>query len=536
VRRTAAGGCRIETWLAKSAAESVYSGIGEVLQKVGWNLGSFRDLLGRIGDRWGALGQNRLNNLRAGEVDVPSVLISKSGRRFRFTILLLVLSVAAFLRFYKLTDTPPGLYRDEAMDGANALEVLETRHFQVFYPEDNGREGLYINVAAAFINVWGNKAWVVRLPAAIFGLLTVLGVYSLAAELFSVPIGLLAAFFIATSFWHINFSRLAFRAIASPLFLVWTLFCLLLAFRHLRTGKSYLALMVLTGIIYALGFYTYIAYRATPVLIGVVLWHYAAVARKEGWREKFWKGSVVFALTAILVTSPLGVYFARNPRAFVGRAVQVSVLRAHHSIRDTAINTWKTARMLYTAGDGNWRHNDSGRAEVFWPVAILMTLGFLIAIARCVFSGPTQDRLAYGLVLAWLVTGAAPAILSNESIPHALRAIIMVPPVFMLCAIGACALYSESTRMVHCRIVQIVAIALFLALTYEGWHTYFVLWASNPLVASSFDIGYVELADEINAYPRNLPKAVAVRDPRSSLLPPYAPIVMYLTKTYTQRE
>lgn len=466
----------------------------------------------------------------------PSGTISKSTRRFHLAILLLVLSVAAFLRFYKLTDIPPGLYRDEAMDGANALEALETHHFQVFYPEDNGREGLYINVAAAFISVLGNKAWVLRLPAAIFGLLTVLGVYCLAAELFSVPVGLVAAFFIATSTWHVNFSRLAFRAIASPLFLAWALFCLLLAFRHHRMRKPYLALMVLAGVIYALGFYTYIAYRVTPVLIGMVLWHYVTVAREQGWREDFWKGSVVFALTAILVTSPLVVYFAGNPRAFVGRSAQVSVLRAHHPFRDTAINTWKTARMLYTAGDGNWRHNYSGRAEVFWPVAIFMTLGLVLAVVRCGFRWRTQDRITYGLVLACLVIGALPAILSNESIPHSLRAIMMVPPIVMLSAIGARALYWESARMVHRRVLQMVTIAVFLALTYEGWHTYFVLWARNPLVASSLDIGYVDLADEINAYPRNLPKAVAVRDPQFSLLPPYAPIVMYLTKTYTQRE
>ncbi|HEV3201887.1 MAG TPA: glycosyltransferase family 39 protein, partial [Bryobacteraceae bacterium] len=133
----------------------------------------------------------------------------------RYALLLLILSIAGFLRLYRFTTIPPGLYRDEAMNGSNALEVLETGRFQVFYPENGGREGLYINVATVFISVCGNKAWVLRLPAAIFGILTVWGVYLLVAELASVETALLAAFFLATCFWHIDFSRIAFRAIAA---------------------------------------------------------------------------------------------------------------------------------------------------------------------------------------------------------------------------------------------------------------------------------------------------------------------------------
>jgi hypothetical protein len=97
-------------------------------------------------------------------------------------------------------------------------------------------------------------------------------------------------------------------------------------------------------------------------------------------------------------------------------------------------------------------------------------------------------------------------------------------------------LYSALAPMVGSKLLPSAALAVFLALTYEAWHTYFVLWARNPLVVSAFDTGYVELAGEVNAYPRVLPKAVVVEDGRSTFLPPSAAVVMYLTKTYTQRE
>src|SRR5581483_5006844 len=95
-----------------------------------------------------------------------------------------VVLLASFLRLYHITSTPPGLYPDEAMDGNNALEVVHGGHFQSFYTEDNGREGLYVNILVFFIKAFGNKPWVVRLPAAIAGILTVLGMYFFAAELF----------------------------------------------------------------------------------------------------------------------------------------------------------------------------------------------------------------------------------------------------------------------------------------------------------------------------------------------------------------
>jgi hypothetical protein len=52
-----------------------------------------------------------------------------------------IVALGAFLRFYLITDLPPGLYRDEAMNGNNAIEAIHTGEFNAFYPENHGREG-----------------------------------------------------------------------------------------------------------------------------------------------------------------------------------------------------------------------------------------------------------------------------------------------------------------------------------------------------------------------------------------------------------
>ena len=59
-----------------------------------------------------------------------------------------ILVIAAFFRLYQLDSIPPGIYPDEAINANDALKVLDSGKPQVFYPDNNGREGLFINLTA----------------------------------------------------------------------------------------------------------------------------------------------------------------------------------------------------------------------------------------------------------------------------------------------------------------------------------------------------------------------------------------------------
>src|SRR3989338_9660055 len=95
-------------------------------------------------------------------------------------ILAVIIPLAVFFRFYQIDSFPPGLYPDEAMNGNNALSALEAGSFKVFYPENNGREGLFINLQAISVGLFGNNPWSLRIVSAIIGTLTVIGLYLLA--------------------------------------------------------------------------------------------------------------------------------------------------------------------------------------------------------------------------------------------------------------------------------------------------------------------------------------------------------------------
>jgi hypothetical protein len=144
--------------------------------------------------------------------------------------------------------------------------------------------------------------------------------------------------------------------------------------------------------------------------------------------------------------------------------------------------------MFFRHGDPNWRHNVAYRAELYWPVAALFAAGVILAIIR-------RRKPAYTLPLIWLLVTSIPVVLSGDIVPHALRALLMAPAVFLLAAVAARELW---TRL---RIppVAIAAIAVWLA--WEPYHTYFELWAKNPNVAEAFDTGAVDLARRLRQIP-----------------------------------
>src|SRR3989338_5776316 len=425
--------------------------------------------------------------------------------RKTFLFLLLVLIIAGFLRLYHITTVPPGLYPDEAMNGNNALQALSTNDFsaqggpasgwKVFYPENNGREGLFISIQALFLKffgvnspsqissgeTWEGKPWVLRLPSAIFGILTVLGTYFLGKELFSVRVGLFSAFLLATSFWHINFSHIGFRAIMAPFFLVWAIYFLLLALRKLKEFQNVLVpclLSLVAGVFYGLGFYSYIAYRVTPILILFIILFYWLKDKGVVIRKKILATCLLFLVSSFIVALPLGIYFLQHPADFMGRTTQVSVFSSASPMKDLAMNTVKTLGMFNFAGDWNWRHNYAGSSQLFWPIGLLLIIGVTAGIKSIAStkhearnskqitnsnnqnlkvwnfenwglfsakggsaSGGKISNFGFLILFLWFLLAMLPVVISNEGIPHALRSILMIPPVIILAGIGGVWLY-----------------------------------------------------------------------------------------------
>ena len=336
--------------------------------------------------------------------------------------------------------------------------------------------------------------------------------------------GFLSAFLLATSFWHILISRTAFRANLAPLLLTASLWLLVSAMKRADV-RPFSWRAIIGGLLFGLGFYTYIAFRVAPFLLLVIMALYPQ-------RRNLWRNLTAFVLATFITALPLGIHFLRTPSDFFGRTSEISVFKSPNPVLSTGINIFKTAGMLHFSGDPNWRLNYSRRPELFWPVGILFLVGAWVADSEN--SARTENRFAAAFTLAWIVIAAIPVVLSNEGMPHALRAILMLPPIIILSAWGGITLYQWLIPKV--RQANALAAVFVILLSFEAYHTYFVRWAGNSNVLAAFDAPSVSIADTLNRLPDMTEKVVMVDlgGVRVKGIPMPAQTVMFLTDTYDE--
>lgn len=443
----------------------------------------------------------------------------KPKLKLTFILLILILATAAFFRLWQLNQIPPGLYPDVAMNGINALDSLETGHFKVFYPDNNGREGVFFWLIALSFTIFGPSIWAMKIVAAAIGFLTVLGFYFLAKELFkninkkySEYLALISSFFLATSFWHTNFSRIGFRAIMVP-------FCLVFAFYFLFKGSRTKKIwpFIVSGIFFGLGFYTYIAYRFVVFMLAITLICWWFVYKKENLKKQFILAICCLLFTTFVVALPLGIYFLLHPADFFGRAGGVSIFAEKNPILALGKSLILHLGMFNIYGDANWRHNFSKAPMLPWSLGILFIIGIVLSIKDLIIAHKNKKHLlltTYCLILGWFVFMLAPGFLSAEGAPHALRTIGVIPVVYIFAGIGGywvflkLKLFFKTKKQI---LVFYLCVALLLfAIAFSEFNKYFYLWGKNPEVVGAFSENYVEIGNYLNSLPDNVQKYVIV--------------------------
>jgi len=392
-------------------------------------------------------------------------------------ILIGILLLALFFRFYQLTQVPPPLYSDEAAYAMDALKTFQRGDFKVFYPDNYGREGLFMWLNALVFKIFGPSLLAFKLTGAVFGFLTVLGIYLLAALVFNKKVAIWAAFFASFSFWPVHFSRLGFRACLMPLFSLLAFYFLI---RGLE-GKRFFDFL-LGGIFLGLGFYTYLAYRMMVIIILVFLvvlfWK-----KKKLFLEKI-KGLVSYLGVGIITALPLGLYFLNNPQDFFGRAQGVSVF----SLPNPFLAFFKSLSLnflsFFAFGDLNWRHNFSGWPLLIFPLSLFFIFGliwFLIKGFRYLLD--QEESIYYFFFLLWFLVMLLPAALAFEGSPHSLRLIGEIPPVFIMAAFGW---DWFSKRIKNWKYLTVFFLLLLCLLPGEEFYRYQVVWASKKEVQAEF--------------------------------------------------
>ncbi len=444
-----------------------------------------------------------------------------SKQKFLF-ISILILSV--FFRFYLIGQMPGGLFPDEAANGLD-INMMQNGQLQPFYERGNGREALFFYLLWGSVEIFGKGPWQHHIISALVGTLAVVMTFFLTRRLLLISegedeadptkhaekisranwIALLAMFTMAVSSWHVVLSRTAFRANMIPLFTTLTLYFLVATYQAKTKAKRYWH-AIGTGVAFALGFYTYIAYRIfAPVVAILVFWPMLVdifKAPRFTQIKRYFFPTVLAGIAFVVVIFPLAHYFYTHPGSFVGRSGQVSVFNPELNQGDLIGTigevTGLSLKAYFADGDLNWRHNISGQPFLSIIISPFFLIGLIIATLRAArytfLPHKYKSDWIYFVLAGWFWSMLVPVVTTAEGIPHGLRSIGTIPPVFILAALGVAAVYDRASAIGHPYMLQIaewkqklinnavmVMFVVFVAaLTSQTYILYFVEAYNSP--------------------------------------------------------
>lgn len=421
--------------------------------------------------------------------------------------IILILILASVLRLYKLT-TLPALNADEAAIGYNAYSLLETGrdehgnpwpiHFQSF---NDYKPGLYFYIVMPFVKILGLTEMAISLPGALLGILTVYMLWLLIRELFPKNIALanISALFLATSPWHIHFSRGGWEVSVATFFItagVW-------GFLKGLKDKKWLYISV---ILFVASLYTY---HAARIIVPLLVVGVALIKQKELFSKKaVWLKPALLGLFLCipLILNILGPE-ARARAAGVGLFAdpgplnRINEQRGEHGSLDSkwsklfhnklvnyslafAQNYFDhfQGQFLFLSGDEIQRNKVPDVGEMY-----LFDLVFLLAG----FWALSKNIREWRTVLLWLFAAPLAAALTFQS-PHAVRAQNMVIPLVIISAYGALSIWECLGKVVKNKSFLLILYSLFSILCFWDFtrylHEYWIHMAKTYDFSSQYGV------------------------------------------------
>jgi hypothetical protein len=351
-----------------------------------------------------------------------------------------ILILAFAVRVLSIDTLPYGLWIDEARLGLDVRKIFHGDPF--IYRGIHSPEITFVHQYYTYIFCWlfGETMWALRLPAAIAGVLTVVGTYCLGSVLDSAKTGRTAAFVLSIMMWHMVFSRFNMHTIMAPLFLVWMLWATC-------TKRPMLA-----GLLLGVGLYTHQSVAIGALLIPLF--------------ERRIRHLIPIYAIACVVASPLLGYYFREPELTTRRWNKTSLFNQPEPWKVLPISIKKHLYMLFGEGDLNARHGIPFAPRINIVMLVLLGIGLIW-------------KWSFVIVTIYLV-GLLPGIFSLPfEAPQSARSICSTVPVALLAGKGLSNIYNRIPNKLASR--SIIGI-LCLLLVSINLYQYFIQFNNNPKV------------------------------------------------------
>lgn len=409
-------------------------------------------------------------------------------KRIDRIILVLIVIIGVFFRFYKLELIPSGLYVDEAAIGYNAFSILKTGkdEYGKFFPllfrsfGDYKMPGL-IYLTTIPIAILGLNIFSIRFLSAFAGVINIFIVYLIAKESYPkiklFPIVSAAVF--AFSPWSVFFSRAVFENNVALLFLSLGIYYFMKPNRRLKFlifGYGWLATSA----------YTYHCERLIAPIIGLI--HFGYLFLKCRNLPKLRRNLIIAFGIFLLLILPM-VFISFMPAGQV-RLVSLSFSKypgffgkIYEFISQYV--AYFSARNLFMQPDSDLQRSFP-QLSVFYP---WMVIPYFIGL--WLFFNKKNKSLADEIVFWLLILSPVPASLARDPF-STLRAQPLVLPISLIISLGICAI----AKMIASRSVKLLLITGIVVLSLWGlWKNTFVLLPKERALAWNY--GYQQIVAEL---------------------------------------
>lgn len=433
--------------------------------------------------------------------------------------LTIIVIIASILRLWRLGEVPISPDWDEVALGYNAYSIMTTARdeYGEFLPIilrsfDDYKPALYAYLTIPAITIFDLNVFSVRLPSAVFGILTVLAVFFLVKELFKKDsIALLSSFLLAISPWSIQFSRVAFESNVGVALNVFGVLFFLKSFK-----KPWF--LLLSALMMGLGLYIYQSEKVFVPLLCIVLFF---IFRKQLFLIKK-KYLFIALLILTFIALPLINFTLTNKETFA-RAKGVSIFsdsrkieaNARRVVRDRERNDFlglilDNRRIEFAKSilggylshfDPNWlfikgdiaRHHAPGIGLLY-----LWEFPFLIIGVYVLLFGDFSKRIKL-LIFSWFLIVPIPASVTSD-VPHAVRTLSFLPIFQIFTAVGVFTVASKISHIKYqiakVQAKYLVTSLFFLMFTFNFlyyFNQYFV--QQNYFHALYWQYGYKEIVE-----------------------------------------
>ncbi|MDO8638365.1 MAG: glycosyltransferase family 39 protein [Candidatus Daviesbacteria bacterium] len=367
-------------------------------------------------------------------------------------LLLLILVLSFILRFDKIDQVPPSLNWDEVSIGYNAYSILKTgkdewnKPFPVHF-KSYGEYKLPLQIYASIPGIYffGLNELGVRITPVIYGTLTILIMFFLGRALFqSSLIGLVSAFLLGISPWHIQLTRASFESSLATFFVTIGIWFLVKGFKNQKW-------LIISMIPFALSVFTYNSARIfTPLFLVVIL----IIYRKK--LVEYKKIVLISLVVFTILLIPLAPFLLSGERSARYKLVSITddpglIPRINenrgnshlppplpHLIHNkvTYISFYFTRnylshfspQFLFISGAPHKQHHVQNMGELYYFQAPFLLIGLW-----GLFKSKNKFK---GLLFSWILLSFVPVSITGDSIPHALRTAVATPFYQLVCAFG----------------------------------------------------------------------------------------------------